>query len=270
MSLPRAIPALVAAAALALSGVASATAGAALTAEQIVQQSADRRSVGNSVQTMTMQIFDKAGRSKSRTIESKVKRGADGRTKSYVRFTAPADEAGIQFLTVENPTGEDDQFLYMPEIGSNRIAGAGKKGAFAGSDFTYEDLSVGQVDDGTHTLKGDETITIGGQSIPCYVVESVPKAEIGSAYTRIVSYIEKSDLMPRQVLFFNSKGENSKKMSILEVTKDGSTVVPTKTLMEDLKKGTKTEVVVSQYRLNVPASELPDSMFTEEFLKSEG
>ena len=40
--------------------------------------------------------------------------------------------------------------------------------------------------------------------------------------------------------------------------------------MKNLKKGTRTEIRVEEYRVNVPAAEMPDEIFTAEFLRSEG
>jgi uncharacterized protein len=244
-----------------------------LTAEQIVEKSTANRSAKNSIQTMTMKIYDKSGRSRSRTITSKLKEGEDGRTRSYVRFEAPDDVVGVQFLAIQNPGGEDDQWLYMPAGGIlNRITGGGKKGYFMGSDFTFEDLGVGaSTDEGTHTLLGEETITVGGVTIEAYKVETVPKPELESGYSKLVTWIDKAEFMPRQVEFYDAKkGELTKRMLIEEVRKDGDLLVPIRTVMDNLKRSTKTEIIVEDYRIDVPVEELPDSMFTPEYLQTEG
>lgn len=242
-----------------------------LTAEQIIGKSQDSRQVTNSIQTMTMELFDRSGRSRVRKISSRIKQGADGNSLSYVRFEEPEDVAGVQFLTRENAGGEDDQFLYMPAGDIlNRISGSNKKGSFMGSDFSFEDLSVGSPEDGTHVLKPAETIQVAGESHAVHVVETVPKPELNSAYSKLVTYIAKDDFMPRQVLFFDSKGVNIKRMTITEVTKDGDSVIPVNTVMENLKRGTKTVIHIDEYQTDVPAEQLPDSMFTEAYLRSEG
>jgi len=244
---------------------------AELTAAEIVARSAANRTVQNSEQWMTMEIYDRNGRSRVRKIVSRVKEGADGVSKSHVEFVEPEDVSGVQFLTIENPAGEDMQWLFMPASGIlNQISGSTRRGSFMGSDFTFEDLSVGQSGDGDHTRLDDGTVTVGGKSISAYVVSSVPKAELKSAYTRIVSYIEKDRLIPRQILFYDKKGENSKRMTIHEVATRGDVLVPMHTTMENLKRGTRTEVRVESVEVNVPAERLPDHRFTPEAMQSEG
>ena len=59
-------------------------------------------------------------------------------------------------------------------------------------------------------------------------------------------------------------------MQLLNIKADGELLIPMTTTMENLKRKTRTEVIVGEYRVNVPAEELPDSMFTPDFLQSEG
>jgi len=241
-----------------------------LTAAEVIAKSAERRTVSNSEQTMVMEIFDKMGRSRVRKIVSRVK-DSDGISKSHVEFIEPEDVNGVQFLTVGTPEGEDLQWLYMPASGIlNQISGSSRRGSFMGSDFSFEDLTVGQVDDGEHTLLPDSTVTVGGAAIAVYVVQSIPKAELKSAYTKILTYIEKARFMPRKVEFFGKKGQHVKTMKILEVKDQGGVLVPMRTTMENLKRGTRTEVRVESVEVNLPSERLPDTLFTPESLQSEG
>lgn len=259
----------VAAALLALH-VPGGAVGAELSAADIISKSAARRTVTNSEQTMVMEIFDKMGRSRVRKIVSRVK-DSDGVSKSHVEFVEPEDVNGVQFLTVQNPNGEDFQWLYMPASGVlNQISGSSRRGSFMGSDFSFEDLTVGQVGDGDHSLMPESTIEVEGKPVAVHVVQSIPKAELKSAYTRIVTYIEKARLMPRKVEFFGKKGVHVKTMVILEVQDKGGVFVPMRTRMENLKRGTKTEVRVEAVEVNLPSEKLPDYLFTPESLQSEG
>ncbi len=242
-----------------------------LTAKQIVERSTANRTVSNSEQTMTLEMFDKRGASRTRTIQSRIKEGEDGVTKSLVRFTAPSDVSGVQFLSIANPKGEDDQWLYFPEGDIlNRIAGSGRRGSFMGTDFSFEDLEVGQAEDATHTKKPDQEIEVAGTKHAVWVIESIPNEDAGSAYSKLVSYIDKAENMPRRVDFFDKKGNHIKQMNVLELERDGDVLVPKKTEMKNLKKQSRTEIRVESYRTNVPAEEMPDEMFTAEFLRSEG
>jgi outer membrane lipoprotein-sorting protein len=250
---------------------ASVSAQETLTAKQIVALSAANRTVSNSEQTMTLKIFDKRGASRTRTIESRVKESEDGITKSLVKFTAPSDVSGVQFLSVIDPKGDDIQWLYFPEGDIlNRISGSSRRGSFMGTDFSFEDLEVGQAESADHTKRPDEVIEVGGNKYSVWVIESVPHKSAGSAYSKLVSYIDKVQNMPRRVDFFDKKGNHIKQMTVVELEKSGDILVPKLTVMKNIKKGTHTEIRVESYRLNVPAEEMPDDMFTAEFLRSEG
>ncbi len=242
-----------------------------LTADQIIRRSSENRTVDNSIQTMTLEIFDKSGRSRVRKITSRVKQGPEDATWSYVFFDEPEDVRGVQFLSLENPKGEDDQWMFMPAIGTaNRIAGSSRKGSFMGTDFTYEDMAIGQADDATHELLPKQTVTVGGGSFEVYVVQSVPKPELKSAYTKLVTFVDTTDLMPRQVDLFDKNGEQIKRMTFLDVVKDGDVLIPKLIIMENLKRDTKTELRVQEYKVNVDPAQLPDQMFTKEYIEGEG
>jgi hypothetical protein len=177
----------------------------------------------------------------------------------------------VQVLTVGTPEGEELQWLYMPASGIlNQISGSSRRGSFMGSDFSFEDLTVGQVEDGEHTLLPESKVSVAGVSIAVYVVQSIPKAELKSAYTKILTYIEKDRFMPRKVEFFDKKGKHVKTMKILEVKDQGGVLVPMRTTMENLKRGTRTEVRVESVEVNLPSERLPDTLFTPESLQSEG
>lgn len=257
---------------LALIGLMALPAAAQdLTADAIISKSQGNRRVSNSVQTLKMELFDKSGRSRSRTITSKIKQAEGQGALSYVRFDEPEDVAGVQFLTRENPGGEDDQFLYMPAGDIlNRISGSSRRGSFMGSDFSFEDLNIGNPEDGTHALRGDADITVAGSQFKVHVIETVPNPDLKSAYTKLVTYIDTTNFLPRQVEFFDKKGELIKRMTVEESKKDGDSIVPLRTVMEQLKRGSKTVITVQDYKIDVPAEELPDSMFTEAYLRSEG
>ena len=98
----------------------------------------------------------------------------------------------------------------------------------------------------------------------------VLEPELKSAYTKILTYIEKDRFMPRKVEFFGKKGQHVKTMKILKVQEQGGTLVPMHTTMENLKRGTRTEVRVENVQVNLPADKLPDYLFTPESLQSEG
>ena len=138
-----------------------------------------------------------------------------------------------------------------------------------GTDFTYEDLEFGDISEGTHTKLPDADLMQGAQSYSCHVVQSIPTESRNSQYTRIVTWVERDSLLPRQVDFFK-EDEQVKRMTILDYRPDGEHMVPQKTVMEDLRRGTRTEMELLESRMNVPASEIPGDMFSPAYLEQEG
>jgi hypothetical protein len=108
----------------------------------------DRRQdlVASERATIRMEIEDKKGRVRSRTMDLATKQDGDDQ-RSILLFSAPADIRGTGLLTIEQD-GDDEQLLYLPALGRvQRIAGSARGDRFAGSDFTFEDLGARDPDD---------------------------------------------------------------------------------------------------------------------------
>lgn len=237
------------------------------TAAEIIARAEDNRRVENSTQTISMTLYDRAGTPRTQVLESRIKQGA-GAVRSYARLIAPADKAGVQFLTVQTEGGPTEQYVSFPGAGVSRISGGSKRGSFLGSDFSYEDMELGREEDATHTLVGEEAVTVGGQSIPSWKIESIPKPELRSQYGRVVTWISRDGFVPRQISLFDTRGTEVKRMTVLKLARQDGVVLPLETEMRHLQKGTRTVIKIDRYRVNVPASDLPDAMFTPEWLES--
>jgi hypothetical protein len=245
-------------------------------ARSIIDKSIEQRQVRNSIQTVTMVIEDikrdgsvRAG--KPRTLLMKI-RDDDDAVRSYIRFMAPADLDGVQFVSISPERGETEQFMYYPPPDQlfTRISGSGKAGRFFGSDFSYEDLEIADAGEATHTILAEESLSVAGQSLRCWKIQSTPGAGSDSSYSKLVTWVDQATYLPRRVLFFDKKGRELKRMTIEKVVRDGELWVPIDTLMEGLQRTTRTRLHVEKYRTNVPESELPLETFTEAFLKSQG
>lgn len=230
------------------------------TAESIIDKARDAQRVNNGIQQIRMVLVSKNGGTRERTFEMRVRKDGDV-VRSYVRFSQPSDVAGTQLVMVDHPDTVDEQVLYLPALKrTNRIAGRARKGSFMGSDFAYEDLEVSDSASATHTLVSENDRV--------WVIDSIPGVD--SSYGRIRSHVSKADMMIRLAEFFDTKGEATKKLEVLETASDNGVTIPTKSIMTNLRRGTKTEMNVSDYRLNVPAEEIPDETFTVGFLERNG
>ncbi|MDX1530783.1 MAG: outer membrane lipoprotein-sorting protein, partial [Rhodothermales bacterium] len=120
----------------------------AQTASEVFEEVERRQKlVANEEAAIRMEIVDERGRTRTRQMRTYTKVGADDRAKSLVVFTGPADIRGMGLLTIERDGG-DEQQLYLPALRRvQRISGSQRGERFAGSDFTYEDLSTRDPDE---------------------------------------------------------------------------------------------------------------------------
>ena len=240
--------------------LAAALAQEPTTAAEIFERAQEARNIENSIQTMRMVLVSKSGAERVREMELRVRR--DGEVlSSYTRFSAPSDVAGTQLVMVDNPEQVDDQLLYLPALKRvQRIAGRARTGAFMGSDFSFEDLEMSSAGDAQHTIVE--------QTDEHWVIETVPADS--PLYARIRSTVSKADTVPRKVEYYDKKGQLYKRLTITETSRDGDTVVPTTSIMENVQKGTSTRLEIIEHQLNVPPEQIPDEVFTAAYMERNG
>jgi len=232
----------------------------AKTATEIIDQARDVQRVNNGIQQVQMVLVSRNGSERERHFEMKTRKDGD-RVQTYVRFSKPTDVAGTQLIVIDHPDRNDEQLLYLPALKrTNRIAGKARKGSFMGSDFAYEDLEVSDAKDATHTLISEDENT--------WVIDTKPGAD--SSYGRIRATVSKSDYLPRNVKFFDAKDQHKKTLEILKTATENGTIIPIHSVMKNVAKGTSTEMRVSEWRTNVPASEIPEETFTVGFMERNG
>ena len=72
-----------------------------------------------------------------------------------IRFSSPADFAGVATLTVERGAEADDLWIYLPAMRKvRRLVTANRADPWVGSDFSFGDILGHKVSDWTHKLDG--------------------------------------------------------------------------------------------------------------------
>jgi hypothetical protein len=228
--------------------------------DQILAEARETRQVENSIQKVRMVLVSRTGKERVREFEARVRR--DGEVvKSWTRFSHPSDVAGTQLVLVDHPDAADEQLLYLPALKRvNRIAGRARSGSFMGSDFAFEDLEISGADDAKASLVSETDAH--------WVIDAVPGGD--SSYGRVRFTVRKADKVPTTVEFFDATGAPLKRLTIEDTARAGDVVLPTRSTMEHLQKGTKTRLEVLEHRLNVPADEIPDATFTAAFMERSG
>lgn len=229
----------------------------ATTASEILEQARSVQRADTAIQQMRMTIVSKNGAERVRAFELRVRR--DGEIiKSYARFSEPSDVAGTQLVMVDHPDRTDDQLLYLPALKrTNRIAGKARTGAFMGSDYAYEDLELSGGSEGQHSVVNDEAET--------WTIESIPAA--GSSYGKLRTTVRKADHFPTAVSFYDQKGALLKELVVTETETSGSHVLPVKSTMKNVQRGTMTRLEIVSHEIGVPVERIPDETFSAAFME---
>lgn len=205
--------------------------------------------------SLQMEIVDERGRTRTRSMDLRTKLD-DGRNKSILVFTGPADIRGMGLLTVETGSG-DDQRLYLPALGRvQRIAGSKRGERFAGSDFTYEDL--GTRDPDQYDVEMLETTD------DAFVFEARPKDD-DSDYSRIVLTVDRERYVIERAEHF----DRSNKLAKVLTAENFAEVAPgswraNRLTMEDEQADRRTVLTFTD---RDTGASLSDDLFTERQLQ---
>jgi hypothetical protein len=215
--------------------------------EWVARQVQDRDTGRDGRSSIRMRLFDRQGRVRERALSTLTMKGGPGRPvpgdRSLTRFTYPNDINGTGFLVWENPTGEDERFLYLPSLGRvRRIAGNETQDSFVGSDFTYEDIGGREFADYTYLLL-DETSTE-------YRLESRAKAP-GARFPRVVSLVRKDNFVVVHAEIHNRRDELQKTFDVRRLERVSGIWTVLEMVMADAAQRTRTELVVEKAEYNV-------------------
>lgn len=240
---------------------AEAIASAQPTGRDLAQQAHDRDVGADSVAQMQMELVTASGAARVREFTVYSKTSGPIR-KGLIRFTAPADIAGTGFLVLEIPDGTSDQFLYLPALKrSRRIVSGQKNRSFVNSDFTYEDMERRRLDDADYQIAGAEEV----DGFPCWVLETRPHPDTGSAYSLIKSWIGKTMAVPLRAEYYDRKGAPVKTYRVNKVEQIQGLWTETQVVMKNLEDRHETRLRVVKINYNTG---LDDAVFTTRSLES--
>ncbi|MBN2395880.1 MAG: outer membrane lipoprotein-sorting protein [Candidatus Atribacteria bacterium] len=221
-----------------------------LTGKEIIEHTESIETLKDLRGSMEMQIINKSGKARVRELTIIGLENEEGIEKSLIRFLKPSKVKGTGFLTISNPDGPDESYLYLPALGKpRRLSSEERGGNFMGSDFTNEDMSSCH-EDYEHNLLNIEEI----DDVAYYVVESVPKTEkmqqdVG--FARKLTWISHDKF---QVLKMEVLDINGKIIRILnydeyqEIEKDAW--IPTRLEMATIESGSRTILEYKNIEVN--------------------
>ena len=134
----------------------------------------------------------------------------DDGDKLLVVFDTPKPIKGTALLSFAHKREPDDQWLYLPAMRRvKRIASRNRSGPFLSSEFSYEDLTVQEVDKFSYRLLRTEPL----DAVSCYVVERTP-LDGYSGYSRQVVWLDVAALRVQQVEYYDRRDSLMKLLTV--------------------------------------------------------
>lgn len=236
--------------------------GQDLSAEQVLDNVENAITASSAEIHLRMELTNAAGSRRERSLVAYAKDSSD-RGKSYIRFTAPADIEGTSFLSLEQPGGGEEMYLFMPVLGNVRkIAGSQKSGSFVGTDFTYKDLTML----GGGSYGEDYQASILEQDSGRYVLRLEPvNKDITYQYAKM--WVPSANWFPTKVEFYDKDGQLEKILTNTDIEKIDGNWVAREMTMRNVQKGTRTVLHMEEIHYNVPIS---DQIFTTRNMRRHG
>ena len=237
------------------------TAGAifAQDARQIVEESQKRQRSQSQSYEGVLEVTQSNGKTTSKRW--RVERlGTFGDSKALLRFIAPAEVKGVALLIANHPDRSSDQWMWTPELARDRrIALQDRTTRFFGTDFSFEDLEERDVNQNDFKLLGEETID--GQ--PCWKIESKPRQNKSSQYTRVVTWMRTDIYLPVKLEMYG-KTDIVRRLAYRKIEKVQNIWTPLEMEMTDSKRNSKTILKTEKLQYNTP---LKEDHFTLEALR---
>jgi outer membrane lipoprotein-sorting protein len=183
---------------------------------------------------------------------------AQGETHSLIRILAPAREAGMTTLKIE-----DNIWHYLPNIDRTmKVPGGMMAGSWMGSHFSNDDLVKGSrmADDYSFTLTEEPAADGRGQ----YVIECLAKDDAPVVWGKVMVTL-RPDGVPTEISYWEEDGTLVRTMFFSDVREIGGESIPFHMRLVPANEPEEfTEIVYEAIEFDI---EIPDSMFSLQALR---
>ncbi|MEE9170955.1 MAG: outer membrane lipoprotein-sorting protein [bacterium] len=225
-----------------------------LTPRQIIKKIDDAERVASSEGVVKQTIITSGG--KKRTLEMK-SYSRDKNDKQLMVYTSPKRVKGDKILMLNDG---DDIWFYTPKTDRVRhLASHARRQKVQGTDFAYEDMSGGSIEeDYTYTLLGEEKV----DGTACYKLELIP-TESGPHYSKLILWANKDKFVTSQIDYYEDD-ELLKRLKCYDVEMIDGHWYAMKMVMTNIKEGGETVMETVEVKFDL---ELADDIFTTGNLK---
>ena len=229
----------------------------AITGDELINQMENKPTPSNYKSNMTMTLTNKKGKVRISKIHSIIK---DNGKKQIVWFLSPADDKGIAFLKIEHENDYDQMQIWLPAFKKiKRISSKKRSDSFMGSDMSYEDMSTRKKMDYNFNISKSEKYN----NINCYILESIPKKNINSEYSKHYTWIDSSLLIPLKEISYD-KNEKILKEKEFNYKQINSFHILNKIIVKNIQNNHSTKLIFDEIELNI---KIKDDLFHERHLK---
>jgi len=202
---------------------------------------------------LVMSLEDKRGNVFQSEIISHSK---DDGEKQIMWFLSPASNRGVSLYKIEKEDGKDEMKMYLPAFRKVRKISSKKKSeSFMNSDLTFEDLYNRDLDDYTYKLDDSND--------SFYILTSYPVENLNSAYSKHISWIDRSSLLIKKEESYAKSGKLIKTKDMKYINKDGFDLIKELHVL-DVKTKHQTHLIFKNMQLNTG---IDDKVFHEMNLK---
>lgn len=228
-------------------------------ARTIVAEAQKRTDANSQRYEGLLQVFDAKGKITDKQWSFE-RIGSHGRSKSVLRFTAPAEVKGVALLVVNHPDRASDQWMWTPAIERDRrIALQDRSTRFFGTDFSFEDLEERDVNQYDYQLVGDATI----DDAACWKIQSTPKETKSSQYTRSIVWVRKDNYAFARIENF-VKDQAVRRLTYSHIENVQGIWTARQMEMLDVRRGSRTRLTLEKLQYNLPMN---DEDFTLQALR---
>ncbi len=165
-----------------------------LSADQILDRADDVVNEAPDMEAMVEMVLVESSGGRSTRETEMYQKGTDYR---LIRFLTPADQRGIGFLSLP----DNVNYLYLPAFDRiRRIASHVENENFAGTDFSYDDLS-------SFRFSEKYEPSLSDQDSEFYILELTPKSGISTDYSKLMMWVRLDNYYPTRIEYYNRSGE---------------------------------------------------------------
>lgn len=185
---------------------------------------------------------------------------------SLIYYLEPEDVAGSIFLSRETDEGGSEMWLMLAAFPQPKeLPTSQQQGSFAGSNLTFQEIGNRNMSERYDAELVDEAeLTIDGESVPAYVLETTVKEDATAKYPEGKVWVGKDNWLVLKSEDRNGDGDLARVLEVEELgTFEGKDVTKKLTAENQLDDSSTTVTFEKRER---PEKEIPESLFDPEKL----